>query len=61
LFTIKFVVAAFASAALVNYHKNQEHQNLDLSGFSQSPVAIQVATGLNKVQGTHKGSCSKLQ
>jgi hypothetical protein len=55
------VVAAFTLAAIANYHKNEEHQNLDLSGFSQSPVAIQVATGLNKVQGTHKGSCSKLQ
>jgi hypothetical protein len=40
LFTIKFVVAAFTSAAIVNYHKTQDHQNLDFSGFCQSPVAI---------------------
>jgi hypothetical protein len=61
LFTVKLVVAAFNLAAVVSDYKNVEHQNLDFSGFRQSPVAIRGATGLNKVQGTHKGSCSKLQ
>jgi hypothetical protein len=45
LFTIKFVVAAFASAALVNVHKSKEHQNLDffsvaIRGGYRVPVAI---------------------
>jgi hypothetical protein len=43
------VVAAFNLAAVVNDHKNEEHQNLDFSGYRQFPAAIQVATGLSKV------------
>jgi beta-glucanase (GH16 family) len=41
------VVAAFNLAAMANDHENEEHQNLDLSGFRQSPVAMTLAETLS--------------